>query len=400
MSHVLVINSGSSSLKYQLVDPVDGSWSAKGLVERIGLDAARLVQEVPGKETVEIVTPLKDHAEALALVLKELEQAGPGLDDLLAVGHRGVHGGAAYQTSVIFDDEVDAAIERLIPLAPLHNPPTLLGMRELKKLMPNVPHVVVFDTAFHTTMPPEAYTYAIPTEVAAANRVRRYGFHGTSYRYVTRKAAEFLGIGVEEANLIICHLGNGASMAAVRGGVGVDTTMGISPLAGLVMGTRSGDIDPSLIFHLVRVGGMTLDEVDHLLNKESGLKGLSGEPDMREVRALANAGDERARLALDVYGYRIRATIGAYLAVVPGVQAVVFTAGIGENDVDLRREVCEPLAHLGLHLDAEANAVRSRDPRAIDDGTGPIRVLVIPTDEEAEIAREAAEAVAALGVKA
>lgn len=399
MSHVLVINSGSSSLKYQLVDPVDGSWSAKGLVERIGEPGSRLKQEVPGLETVEIATPLPDHGAALALVIRELNASGPGLDDLIAVGHRGVHGGVAYRGSVIYDDDVDAAIERLVPLAPLHNPPGLLGMRELKRLMPQVPHVVVFDTAFHTTMPPEAYTYAIPTELAAANRIRRYGFHGTSYRYVTRKTADFLGIDKDEANLIICHLGNGASMAAVRGGVGVDTSMGISPLAGLVMGTRSGDIDPSVIFHLVRVGGLTLDEVDAVLNKESGLKGLSGNQDMREVRALADAGDERARLALDVYGYRIRFYIGAYLAVVAGVQAIVFTAGIGENDADLRREVCAPLAHLGIRLDEAKNAERSRGIRSIDDGTGPIRVLVVPTDEEAEIAREAAEAIAALAAR-
>ena len=396
MSHVLVINSGSSSLKYKLVDPTDGSWSAKGLVERIGEAQSRLKQEVPGHEPVEIVTDLPDHGSALALVLRELEANGPGLRDLVAVGHRGVHGGAAYRTSVIFDEHVEAAIERLVPLAPLHNPPGLLGMRELKRLMPDVPHVVVFDTAFHTTMPPEAYTYAIPADIAAEYRIRRYGFHGTSYRYVTRKAAEFLGVPEGDANLIICHLGNGASMAAVRGGVGVDTTMGLSPLPGLVMGTRSGDIDPSIIFHLVRVAGMSLEQVDALLNKESGLKGLCGEQDMRGVRALAEAGDARARLALDVYGYRIRSTIGAYYAVVPGVQALVFTAGIGENDADLRREVCEPLAHLGVRIDPAANAVRSDHVRAIDDGTGPIRVLVVPTDEEAEIAREAAEAVEAI----
>lgn len=397
MSHVLVINSGSSSLKYQLVDPVDGSWAAKGLVERIGEPGSRLKQEVPGQDVLEIVTQLADHGAALALVIEQLEANGPGLADLIAVGHRGVHGGAAYRKSVLYDGEVDAAIERLVPLAPLHNPPGLLGMRELKRLlMPDVPHVVVFDTAFHTTMPPEAYTYAIPTELAEANRIRRYGFHGTSFRYVTRKAAEFLQIPRDDANLIICHLGNGASMAAVRGGIGVDTSMGISPLAGLVMGTRSGDIDPSVIFHLVRVGGLSLEEVEAVLNKESGLKGLCGNQDMREVRALAAAGDERARLALDVYGYRIRFYIGAYFGIVPGVQALIFTAGIGENDADLRREVCEPLAHLGIRIDEAKNAVRSSQVRAIDDGTGPIRILVVPTDEEAEIALEAAEAVAAL----
>lgn len=397
MSHVLVVNSGSSSLKYQLVDPATGDWSAKGLVERIGESGSRLRQECTGRDDLVVETPLDDHGAALTLMLRSLREAGPGLDDLVAVGHRGVHGGAAYRTCVLFDAEVDAAIERLIPLAPLHNPPTLLGMRELSALMPDVPHVVVFDTAFHTTMPPQAYTYAIPTAVAAEHRIRKYGFHGTSFRYVTRRSAQFLGVPEDEVRLIICHLGNGASMAAVRDGQGIDTTMGISPLAGLVMGTRSGDLDPSIIFHLARVAGMSLDQIDQLLNKESGLKGLSGHQDMREVRTLASQGDARARAALDVYVYRIQSTIGAFLAHLPGLHALVFTAGIGENDIDVRQEVCEPLGHLGVTVDPERNRVRGDEPRAIDDGTTGVRVLVVPTNEEAEIAREAAEAVAALG---
>ena len=397
MSHVLVVNSGSSSLKYQLVDPATGEWSAKGLVERIGEPGSRLRQEWVGGEDLIVEAALPDHGAALALMLTSLREAGPGLDDLVAVGHRGVHGGAGYRTCVMYDAEVDAAIERLIPLAPLHNPPTLLGMRELSALMPDVPHVIVFDTAFHTTMPPEAYTYAIPTEVAERYRIRKYGFHGTSFRYVTRRAAQFLAVPEDEVRLIICHLGNGASMAAVKDGVGIDTTMGISPLAGLVMGTRSGDLDPSIIFHLSRVARMSLDQIDALLNKDSGLKGLSGHQDMREVRAMAQAGDARARAALDVYVYRIQSTIGAFLAHLPGLHALVFTAGIGENDVDVRAEVCAPLGHLGITVDAARNAVRSGEPRAIDDGLTPIRVLVVPTNEEAEIAREAAEAVAARG---
>lgn len=397
MSHVLVVNSGSSSLKYQLVDPATGAWSAKGLVERIGEPGSRLRQESVGGADVIVEAPLPDHGAALGLMLTSLRESGPGLDDLVAVGHRGVHGGAAYRTCVLYDAEVDAAIERLIPLAPLHNPPTLLGMRELSALMPDVPHVVVFDTAFHTTMPARAYTYAIPTDVADRYRIRKYGFHGTSFRYVTRRAAQFLEVPEEDVRLIICHLGNGASMAAVKDGVGIDTTMGISPLAGLVMGTRSGDIDPSIIFHLSRVAGMSLEQIDQLLNKDSGLKGLSGHQDMREVRAMATAGDARARAALDVYVYRIQSTIGAFLAHLPGLHALVFTAGIGENDVDVRAEVCAPLAHLGITVDGSRNAVRSGEPRAIDDGSTGIRVLVVPTNEEAEIAREAAEAVAALG---
>lgn len=397
MSHVLVVNSGSSSLKYQLVDPTTGDWSAKGLIERIGAPGSRLRQQAVGGDDIVIEAPLADHGAALAMMLATLRDVGPGLGDLVAVGHRGVHGGVAYRTSVIYDRDVDAAIERLIPLAPLHNPPTLLGMRELSRLMPDVPHVVVFDTAFHATMPPEAYTYAIPAEVADRYRIRKYGFHGTSFRYVTRRSAQFLGVHEDDVHLIICHLGNGASMAAVRGGRGVDTTMGISPLAGLVMGTRSGDIDPSIIFHLARVGGMSLDEIDNLLNKDSGLKGLTGHQDMREVRASAKAGDARARAALEVYVYRIQSTIGAFRAHLPNLHALVFTAGIGENDVDLREQICAPLGHLGITIDAERNRLSSGEARAIDDGRTDVRILVVHTNEEAEIAREAVEAVTGLG---
>ena len=397
MTHVLVINSGSSSLKYQLVDVEQGTWLAKGLVERIGEGESRLVHEVRDAEVLEIEGSLPDHAAALELVLRTFAQAAPPIDDFVAVGHRVVHGGPDYREPVIVDAHVEDAIEEIVPLAPLHNPAALLGIRDLRRLMPDVPHVAVFDTAFHATMPPEAYTYAIPTDLAAEHRIRRYGFHGTSYRNVTRKAAAFLSTPQSDVNLIICHLGNGASMAAIKGGRSVDTTMGLTPLQGLVMGTRSGDIDPAVVFQLVRVAGMSLDEVDTVLNKESGLKGLAGDQDMREVRRRAAAGDKAARRALDVYAYRIRAYVGAYLAVVPGVQALVFTAGIGENDSALRRDVCAPLRHLGIHLDDAANEAHSSAARAIDDGTGSIRILVIPTNEEAEIARQAQEAVAALG---
>ncbi|MBK9738491.1 MAG: acetate kinase [Actinobacteria bacterium] len=396
MSLVLVINSGSSSLKYQLVDVEQGTWIAKGLVERIGEGLSRLVHEVRDADVVEVDMSLPDHAAALELVLDTFDGVGPPLDGLVAVGHRVVHGGPDYREPVIVDDEVEQAIEEIVPLAPLHNPAALLGIRDLRRLMPDVPHVAVFDTAFHATMPPEAYTYAIPADLAAEYRIRRYGFHGTSYRNVTRKAAAFLSTPVDDVNLIVCHLGNGASMAAIRGGRSVDTTMGLTPLQGLMMGTRSGDIDPAVVFHLVRVAGLTLDDVDAMLNKASGLKGLAGDQDMREVRHRAATGDTAARRALDVYAYRIRAYVGAYLAVVPGVQAIVFTAGIGENDAALRREVCGPLRHLGIHLDDDLNRSASSAARAIDDGTGTIRILVIPTNEEAEIARQAQEAVVAL----
>ena len=393
MNLVLVINSGSSSLKYQVVDPGDGGWLARGLVERIGQEGSRIRHEVPGADPLERDVPLADHAEALESVLALLDGAGPGLARLVAVGHRVVHGGSEYRDPVVVDDDVEDAIARIVPLAPLHNPAALLGIREMRRLLPSVPQVAVFDTAFHAGMPAEAYTYALPVDVARAHRLRKYGFHGTSYAYVTRRAAAFLGVPRGEVRLIICHLGNGASMAAVRDGVGVDTSMGLTPLQGLVMGTRSGDVDPAVVFHLVRAAGMGLDEVDDVLNRQSGLKGLAGHQDMREVRRRANDGDAAARLALDVYAYRVRAYIGAYLAAVPGVQALVFTAGIGENDAALRQEVCGPLGHLGIAVDGERNAEVSGADRAIDDGTGPIRVLVIPTDEEAEIARQAMAAV-------
>jgi acetate kinase len=267
----------------------------------------------------------------------------------------------------------------------------------MRRLLPDVPQVAVFDTAFHATIPAPAYTYAIPAALASRHRIRRYGFHGTSYQYVTRQAAALLQVPTNEVNLIVCHLGNGASVAAVRGGMSVDTSMGLTPLQGLVMGTRSGDLDPAVVPYLVREAGMSLDDVDRMLNSESGLKGLSGEQDMRAVRALADAGDAAARLALEVYAYRIRTYIGAYLAHLPGLHALVFTAGIGENDAALRRDVCLPLAHLGFRLDQGRNLVPSGQARAIDDSSGRPRILVVPTNEEAEIAREAARAVATSG---
>ncbi len=394
---VLVVNTGSSSLKYQLIDPATGAWVAKGLVERIGEDAPQLHHEWADGRLVRHDADLPDHAAALVLMLQMLGEDSGGMDRLFAVGHRVVHGGSDYREPVVVDDEVERTIESLIPLAPLHNPASLRGIRELRRLLPQVPHVAVFDTAFHSTLPPEAYTYAIPVDLAERLHIRKYGFHGTSYRYVTRKSAEFLGVAVEQVNLVVGHLGNGASMAAIRNGASVDTSMGLTPLQGLAMGTRSGDLDPAVILHLVRVGGMSLDAVDALLNKSSGLKGMAGSQDMREVRARAAAGDEAARRAIDVYAYRVRGYIGAYLAAVPGVHALVFTAGIGEHDAALRREVCGPLAHLGIRLDEHLNADPGGGVRAIDDGSGAIRILVVPTNEEAEIARQAAEAVAGAG---
>ena len=394
---VLVVNTGSSSLKYQLIDPASGTWVAKGLIERIGEDGPQLHHEWADGRLVQHDVDLPDHSAALVLMLQMLAEDSGGMDRMFAVGHRVVHGGSEYREPVIVDDAVESAIERLIPLAPLHNPASLSGIRELRRLLPAVPHVAVFDTAFHSTMPPEAYTYALPVDLAERLQIRKYGFHGTSYRYVTRRAAEHLGVPLGQVNLIVCHLGNGASMAAIRHGESIDTTMGMTPLQGLAMGTRSGDLDPAVILHLVRVGGMSLDDADALLNKSSGLKGMAGTQDMREVRALADAGDEAAQRAIAVYAYRIRGYVGTYLATVPDVAALVFTAGIGEHDAALRRDVCLPLAHLGIRLDEGLNAEPGGGVRAIDDGTGPIRILVVPTNEEAEIARQAAEAVESAG---
>lgn len=394
---VLVVNTGSSSLKYQLIDPASGTWVAKGLIERIGEDGPQLHHEWADGRLVQHDVDLPDHSAALVLMLQMLAEDSGGMDRMFAVGHRVVHGGSEYREPVIVDDAVESAIERLIPLAPLHNPASLSGIRELRRLLPAVPHVAVFDTAFHSTMPPEAYTYALPVDLAERLQIRKYGFHGTSYRYVTRRAAEHLGVPLGQVNLIVCHLGNGASMAAIRHGESIDTTMGMTPLQGLAMGTRSGDLDPAVILHLVRVGGMSLDDADALLNKASGLKGMAGTQDMREVRALADAGDEAAQRAIAVYAYRIRGYVGTYLATVPDVAALVFTAGIGEHDAALRRDVCLPLAHLGIRMDEGLNAEPGGGVRAIDDGTGPIRILVVPTNEEAEIARQAAEAVESAG---
>ena len=390
---VLVVNSGSSSLKYQLVRLADDECHrvAKGLIERIGETESRLVHERIGREPVDLVTALPDHDAALRLMLDTFAAHGPSIEGLAAVGHRVVHGGRRFTEPVVVDTYVESEIERLIPLAPLHNPANLLGLRVLRRLLPGVPHVAAFDTAFHSTIPEVAATYALPQQITADYAIRRYGFHGTSHKYVSGRAAQLLGVPREQANLIVCHIGNGASVTAVQAGRSVDTSMGLSPLEGLVMGTRSGDIDPAIVFHLHRVAGLSMAEIDVLLNRESGLKGLCGDSDVRTVRGRADAGDPAARLALAIYAYRIRKYVGAYLAVVPGVQAVVFTAGVGENDADLRAEVCRPLAHLGIGLSEQLNRAPSRQARFVDDGSAPVRTLVVPTDEEAEIARETIE---------
>jgi acetate kinase len=390
-TRVLVLNTGSSSVKYQLLDMADGSRPAAGLIERIGERTSYLRHSPAGGPRREREEPVADHETALKAVADELARDGLGLDspELAAIGHRVVHGGRRFTEPTVIDDAVLAEIERLVPVAPLHNPANLAGIRTAMALAPHLPQVAVFDTAFHTTMPEYAARYAIDTAVADAHRVRRYGFHGTSHAYVSRRTAGLLGREPSETNVIVLHLGNGSSASAVRGRRCVDTSMGLTPLEGLVMGTRSGDIDPAVIFHLARVAGMSVDEIDVLLNKRSGLRGLCGDNDMREVlRRMEGEGPdaESARLAFDVYVHRLRKYIGAYYAVLGRVDAVAFTAGVGENAAPVRQAAVAGLEGLGLAVDAELNAARGDGPRLISPPTARVAVAVVPTDEELEIA--------------
>ncbi|MFJ6075671.1 acetate kinase [Streptomyces sp. NPDC093065] len=389
-SRVLVLNSGSSSVKYQLLDMRDGSRLAVGLVERIGENGSCVKHSPVGGESREWSGSVPDHDAALKAMAAELDRDGLGLDspELAAIGHRVVHGGLRFTEPTVIDDAVLAEIERLIPVAPLHNPANLTGIRTAQALRPDLPQVAVFDTAFHTTMPESAARYAIDVETADAHRVRRYGFHGTSHAYVSRETARLLGRAPGDVNVIVLHLGNGASASAVRGGRCVDTSMGLTPLEGLVMGTRSGDMDPAVIFHLMRVGGMSADEIDTLLNKRSGLIGLCGDNDMREIRRRVDAGDERAELAFDIYIHRLKKYIGAYYAVLGRVDAVAFTAGVGENSAPVREAALTGLEGLGLEVDGELNAVRSDEARLISPADARVAVAVVPTDEEMEIAAQ------------
>lgn len=393
-TRVLVLNSGSSSVKYQLLDMRDRSRLAVGLVERIGeetsvLSHTPLTGERAGtKRTQE--HRFADHDEALQAVALELAADGIGLDspELAAIGHRVVHGGLRFSAPTVVTDEVMAEIERLVPVAPLHNPANITGIRTAQTLRPDLPQIAVFDTAFHTTMPEYAARYAIDVETADAHRIRRYGFHGTSHAYVSRKTAELLGKDPSEVNVIVLHLGNGASASAVAGGRCVDTSMGLTPLEGLVMGTRSGDLDPAVIFHLERVAGMSTDEIDTLLNKKSGLVGLCGDNDMREIRRRIDAGDKQAALAFEIYIHRLKKYIGAYSAVLGRVDAIAFTAGVGENAAPVREAAVDGLAELGLAVDTELNSVRSDEPRIISPEYARVAVAVVPTDEELEIANQ------------
>lgn len=387
---VFVINAGSSSLKYQLVDVDAGRALASGLIERIGDTTGEAKHEVPGSEPVVEQRVIPDHEKAFGWVLRQFERHGPDLEraGLVGVGHRVVQGGARFDRAVRVDDDVQQQIEDLAPLAPLHNPANLQGIRSARATFPGLPHVAVFDTAFHLTIPPAAHRYAIEERVAAEHRVRKYGFHGTSHQYVSRRMAELLGRPLDEVNSIVLHLGNGASATAVRGGRSIETSMGMTPLAGLVMGTRSGDIDPGVVFHLHRVAGMSVDEIDTLLNKRSGLLGMTGTGDMRDVLQAADAGIGRAVEALEIVGHRLRGTVGAYLAHLGRTDAIAFTAGIGENAARVREIALEGLEGLGIVLDPERNCGRGERRISADDS--PIEVWVVPTNEELEIARQVA----------
>lgn len=395
-TRVLVLNSGSSSVKYQLLDMREHTRLATGLVERIGEQTSRLKHTVIATgATREHSGPVADHQAALKAVAEELAKDGLGLDspELAAIGHRVVHGGMFFTEPTVIDDDVLTEIERLIPVAPLHNPANLTGIRTAMALRPDLPQVAVFDTAFHTTMPESAARYAIDTKIADRHRIRRYGFHGTSHAYVSRATARLLGKDVEDTNVIVLHLGNGASASAVRGGRCVDTSMGLTPLEGLVMGTRSGDLDPAVIFHLQRVGGMSMDEIDTLLNKRSGLFGLCGDNDMREIDRRIGEGDKEARLAFDIYIHRLKKYIGAYYAVLGRVDAVAFTAGVGENAATVREAAAEGLEGLGLAVDGALNAARGDGPRLISPAHARVAVAVVPTEEELEIATQTYELV-------
>ncbi|KJK55884.1 acetate kinase [Saccharothrix sp. ST-888] len=390
-TRVLVLNAGSSSVKYQLIDMLDGSRPASGLVERIGESGGRLVHTPQGGPERETRQVFPDHAIALKAVAEELAADGMGLDspELAAIGHRVVHGGKRFTAPTLITDEVLTEIRRLIPVAPLHNPANITGIEVARRLRPDLPQVAVFDTAFHAGMPEYAARYAIDKAVADEHRVRRYGFHGTSHQYVSRATAALLGKDPAEVNVIVLHLGNGASASAVSGGVCLDTSMGLTPLEGLVMGTRSGDVDPGVVFHLHRVGGLGIDEIDDLLNRRSGLLGLCGDNDMREIMRRADEGDADARLAFDAYIHRLRKYIGGYYAVLGRVDAIAFTAGVGENAAPVRAAATAGLAELGIAVDPELNSVRSREARVISPEYARVAVAVVPTDEELEIAQQA-----------
>ncbi|MEC0373248.1 acetate kinase [Paenibacillus chibensis] len=389
---VLVINAGSSSLKYQLYDMTDESVLAKGLVERIGMDSSIVTHKPTGGTEVTEVSEILEHTTAIRKVLSLLTDPEHGVigsvDEIEAVGHRVVHGGEYFGESALVDGDVKTKIRLLFDLAPLHNPASMMGIKAAESNM-NVPQVVVFDTAFHQSMPEHAYLYAIPRVLYSKHKVRRYGAHGTSHEFVSKTAAEFLNRPIEDLKIISCHVGNGASVTAVKGGRSIDTSMGMTPLEGLMMGTRSGDLDPAIVPYVMNKEELTVNEVNSMLNKHSGLLAISGiSSDMREITDGMQKGDANSKLAFDMYEYRLRKYIGSYAAVMNGVDVITFTAGVGENSVVLRKKVCENLTYLGVELDDELNEIRSGEPRRISTANSKVEVLVIPTNEELVIARD------------
>jgi len=397
MKKVLVINSGSSSIKYQLFEMSDKTVLAKGLLEQIGEPVSCLRHQshsARGDEAkITRTLPVDNHRQGLKLIGDVLSESGAVRDssELFGIGHRVVHGGETFREPALIDEKVISAIRALSPLAPLHNPANLMGIQVALQFAPTVPQIAVFDTAFHQSVPPPAFHYALPHDLYDNHKVRRYGFHGTSHGYVAKQAALYLKQALDTLNLITLHLGNGASATAIEKGKSVDTSMGMTPLEGLVMGTRSGDIDPAIIFYLVRETGLSNDEMESLLNKHSGLKGICGVNDMREIARLADEGNEQARLAIEMYCYRIKKYIGAYHAVLGDVDALVFTGGIGENAADIRARSCDGLSRMGIEVDEIKNNLKASFVREIQRNNGSVRILVIPTDEELEIAEQTVE---------
>ncbi|MCL1808482.1 MAG: acetate kinase [Clostridiales bacterium] len=390
---ILVINCGSSSLKYQVLDMTGEQLLAKGLVERIGIEGSAITHEKIGcEDKLKFTTPMKDHKDAIGHVLDALVHDEYGviksMGEISGVGHRVVHAGEKYASSVLITKDVIQALEECSDLAPLHNPPNLLGISACRELMPDTPMIAVFDTAFHQTMPPESYIYALPYEYYKKYGVRKYGFHGTSHKYVAERAADILSINIEDLKIITCHLGNGASMAAIKRGKCVDTSMGFTPLEGLVMGTRSGDIDSAIVNFIMEKEGLSSSELNDILNKKSGVLGISGiSSDFRDIGLAAEEGNERALLALKIFAHRVRFYIGGYIAEMNGVDAIVFTAGVGENDISMRDIICNDLGNLGIKLDLVKNKVRGKE-MIISRDDSKVKILLVPTNEELMIARD------------
>lgn len=389
---VIVINCGSSSLKYQLLDMRTEELLAKGLVDRIGIDGSKLTHEIPNKEKEIIKVPMKNHTDALKHVLDALVDKNYGaiadLSEIDAAGHRVVHAGEKFSGSVLITDAVMDALTECIDLAPLHNPPNIMGIRAIQELLPSIENVGVFDTAFHQTMPKKAYIYPLPYEYYEKYALRRYGFHGTSHKYVAQRAAEIIGKDYNKMKIVTCHLGNGASITAIENGISIDTSMGFTPLEGLVMGTRCGDIDPAIVTFLMEKEGLSISDMNNILNKKSGVLGISGvSSDFRDIETAAEGNNERAQLALDIFRMRVKGYIARYAAMLGGVDAVVFTAGLGENSKACRKAICSNLEFMGIEIDDKANDVRSKET-IISKENSKVKVLVVPTNEELMIARD------------